>query len=116
MQVQVNTDDKIHGGESLAQWAQSELQDRLARFRDHLTRVEVFFTDENSTKGGNDKRCRLEARVAGRSPVAVTAEAEKVAEALTKAADKLIHALDSDLGRAKDKHGHDTIRTQGAGE
>jgi len=75
-----------------------------------------LFTDENSTKGGLDKRCRLEARVAGRPPVAVTAEAEKVAEALTKAADKLIHALDSDLGRAKDHHGHDTIRTQGAGE
>ena len=33
MQVQVHTDDKIHGGESLAQWVQQEAQSRLARYR-----------------------------------------------------------------------------------
>ena len=67
MQVQVHTDDKIHGGESLAQWVQQEALSRLARFRDTVTRIEVFLTDEDAGKSGaNDKRCRIEARPAGR--------------------------------------------------
>ena len=112
MQVQVHTDDKIHGGESLAQWVQQEALSRLARFRDTVTRIEVFLTDEDAGKSGaNDKRCRIEARPAGRQPITVTADADKVADAFTGAADKLVRAIDPDLGRAKDRHGRDTIRT-----
>ncbi len=111
MQVQVHTDDKIQGGESLAQWIQQETVSRLSRFRDQVTRVEVFLTDEDAGKSGkNDKRCRLEARPAGRQPVTVTADADKLADAFTGAADKLVRALDHDLGRARD-HGRETIRT-----
>ena len=61
--------------------------------------------------GANDKRCRIEARPAGRQPITVTADADKVADAFTGAADKLVRAIDHDLGRAKDRHGRDTIRT-----
>ena len=112
MQVQVNTDDHIHGGESLAQWITDESRSRLNRFQDHITRLEVFLTDLDAGKSGaNDKRCRIEARPAGRQPITVTADADKVADAFTGAADKLVRAIDHDLGRAKDRHGRDTIRT-----
>ena len=112
MQVQVHTNDHIQGGESLALWIQEEAAARLARFREHITRVEVFLTDVDAGKSGvNDKRCRLEARVTGRQPVAVTDEADKMANAFIGAVDKLARALDADLGRAKDRHGRDTIRT-----
>lgn len=111
MQIQVNTDDHIQGGESLAQWVRDETASRLARFKDHLTRLEVFLTDVDAAKSGvNDKRCRLEARLAGRPPVTVTAEADKMAGAFISAVDKLASALDTDLGRTKDRHGRDTIR------
>ena len=60
--------------------------------------------------GTNDKRCRMEARVAGRPPVTVTADADKTAAAVTDAVDKLTRMLDADLGRAKDRNGRDTIR------
>ncbi len=111
MQVQVHTDDHIHGGESLAQWIQEEASTRLARFREHITRLEVFLTDVDAGKSGaDDKRCRIEARVANRQPVTVTAEADKMAAAFISAVDKLTRALDADLGRVKDKHGRDTIR------
>ena len=71
MQVQVHTDDHIHGGESLAQWIQDESGTRLARFRENITRPEVFLTDVDAGQSGaEDKRCRIEARVAGRQPVA----------------------------------------------
>ncbi|MCZ2406719.1 MAG: ribosomal subunit Interface protein [Burkholderiales bacterium 68-12] len=112
MQVQVHTDNKIQGGESLAQWMQKETVERLARFRDQVTRVEAFLSDEDAGKSGaNDKRCRLEARPAGRQPVTVTADADKLADAFTGAIDKLLRALEHDLGRAKDRNGRETIRT-----
>jgi ribosome-associated translation inhibitor RaiA len=111
MQVQVNTDDHIHGGESLAQWVNDEALSRLSRFRDHITRLEVFLTDLDGSKSGvKDKRCRLEARVASRQPVSVTADGDKMATAFMDAVDKLIRALDTDLGRVKDRNGRDTIR------
>ena len=111
MQVQVHTDDHIHGGESLAQWIQDESGTRLARFRENMTRLEVFLTDVDAGKSAaEDKRCRIEARVAGRQPVAVTAEADKKTNAFISAVDKLTRALDADLGRVKDRHGRDTIR------
>lgn len=111
MQVQVNTDDHIQGGESLAQWVQDEAGSRLARFKENITRLEVFLTDLDSSKSGvDDKRCRLEARVVSRQPVTVTADADKMAGAFIAAVDKLIRALDADLGRVKDRNGRDTIR------
>ncbi|MDO9147852.1 MAG: HPF/RaiA family ribosome-associated protein [Hydrogenophaga sp.] len=111
MQIQVNTDDHIHGGESLAQWISDEAVSRLSRFRDHITRVEVFLTDLDGSKSGvKDKRCRLEARVANRQPVSVTADGDKMAAAFTDAVDKLIRLLDTDLGRVKDRNGRETIR------
>ena len=54
----------------------------------------------------------VEARPAGRQPVTVTADANKVADAFTGALEKLTRALDADLGRLKDRHARDTIRTQ----
>ena len=111
MQVQVHTDNKIQGGEPLAQWVQQEAVSRLARFKDQVTRVEVFLSDVDAGKSGaNDKRCRMEARPAGRPPVGVTADADKLADAFTGAVEKLARALDNDLGRAKDRNGRDTIR------
>ncbi|RYF28314.1 MAG: HPF/RaiA family ribosome-associated protein [Comamonadaceae bacterium] len=112
MQVQVNTDDHIQGGESLNQWVQDETASRLARFREHVTRVDVFLSDVDAGKSGaGDKRCVIETRAAGRQPLAVNAEADKIADAFTAAVDKLARALDNDLGRLKDRNARDTIRT-----
>lgn len=112
MQVQVNTDDHIQGGESLAQWISDECKSRLSRFQDHVTRLEVHLSDVDAGKSGaNDKRCRIEARVTGRQPVTVSDDSDKMATAFIGASDKLARALDTDLGRIKDRHGRDTIRT-----
>lgn len=112
MQVQVHTDDNIQGGESLANWITEEATAKLSRFRDHLTRVEVFLTDLDAGKSSpQDKRCRLEARPAGRQPLTVTADGDKVQAAFTGALEKLVRALDHDMGRLKDKNGRETIRT-----
>ncbi len=111
MQIQLNTDAHVQGDDALAAWVDAELKDRLARFREHITRIEVHLGDHNAARHGDkDKRCTLEARLAGRTPIAVSHDAAKVAEALQGATDKLIRALDSALGRARDAHGRDSIR------
>jgi ribosome-associated translation inhibitor RaiA len=61
--------------------------------------------DENSSAkgGGNDKRCMIEARVDGRPPIAVTAQAPTLDEAMDGAADKIERSLASDFERLRDR-------------
>lgn len=111
MQIQLNTDASVQGDDSMIGWTQRELGERLARHRDSITRVEVHLSDINGSRGGEaDKRCLLEARLAGRPPVAVSHEAAKVADAIFGASDKLLRALDTTLGRDRDARGRETIR------
>ncbi len=113
MQIQVHTDNIIEGGEALTKWVQSELNTRLARFKDYITRVEAFLSETDARKvNGNHKRCVLETRVNGRQPIAVNAEVEKMGEAVNAAIEKLMRAIEADVGRLKDKNGRETIRTQ----
>src|SRR5882757_3036775 len=71
MQVLVNSDHHITSGESVAQRVATILLASVDRFADRLTRVEVHLNDVNGPKHGErDKRVTMEARVAGRAPVA----------------------------------------------
>lgn len=112
MQVQVHADDSIQGGESLAQWAQEEINAKLARLKEYVVRVEVFLTgvDALKTTGGPGKRCVLETRATGRPPIAVNAEAEKVKEAFSAAIEQLKRAVETDLGKLKDKNLRESVR------
>lgn len=112
MQVQVHADDSIHGGESLAQWAQEEINAKMARLKEYVVRVEVFLTgvDALKTTGGPGKRCVLETRATGRPPIAVNAEAEKVKDAFNAAIEKLRRAVETDLGKVKDKNLRESVR------
>ena len=100
MQVQVNTDKHIHGGERLTLWVKTAVEAKLGRFADHITRVEAHLSDENSHKsGGTDKKCVLEARPAGLQPLAVTHLAATLEQAISGAAEKLERLLDSTFGQ-----------------
>jgi len=100
MQIQVNTDAHVQGDTALIGWVERELQQRLGRFVDRLTRVEVHLRDSNAGRSGeNDKHCVLEARLAGERPVAVHHEGERVAEAFHGAVERLRHTLEHALGR-----------------
>ena len=111
MQVQVHAGDNVQGGDSLAQWAQDEVQTKLSRFREYVTRVEVYLTDVDALKnGGKGKRCVMETRATGRPPIAVNAEAEKVKDAFSAAMEKLKRAVETDLGKLKDKNLRESVR------
>ncbi|MGH3119860.1 MAG: HPF/RaiA family ribosome-associated protein [Streptosporangiaceae bacterium] len=111
MQIQVNTDRTIEGRDELASEVSARIASRLERFGDQITRIEVHLGDESTTrKGAADMRCMIEARPAGRSPVAVTEHAASVGEAVAGATGKLVRLLESEFGRLGDKKGAATIR------
>jgi ribosome-associated translation inhibitor RaiA len=104
MQVILNTDNNLTGSEDLTARVEAEVQAAMDRFGERITRVEVHLGDENSGKAGaNDKRCMMEARLAGLAPVAVTAQGESFDLAITAAAEKLERLLESTLGRLDDR-------------
>ena len=112
MQIQVNTGSGIDNSESLQRWAKEHLTETLGRFQQDITRIEVQLSDENSGKSGNaDKRCMMEARLAGHQPIAVNHHAETQDEAFRGSARKLLNALDHTLGKLRDHHrDRDSIR------
>jgi ribosome-associated translation inhibitor RaiA len=103
MKTQINTDVNINGSEALAARVSATVEQALAHFSAHITRVEVHLSDENAGKSGpNDQRCMLEARLEGRQPVAVKEQAATLDQAVAGAAQKLARLLDSTLGRLHD--------------
>lgn len=100
MQIQFNTDESVSGREALARHAEEVVARVLERFSSDVTRVEIHLSDSNGNKAGeNDKRCLMEARVAGRQPIAVTEQANTLHQAIDGAAQKMKRSLDSTLGK-----------------
>ncbi len=104
MQIQVHTDNHIHGREEIVALVETSVEGAVGRFRDRITRIEAHLSDTNSHKTkGDDIRCVLEARLAGHQPIAVTHQAATVEIALSGAADKLERSVESTLGRLKER-------------
>lgn len=77
----------------------------LGRFGDRLSSVEVFISDENGRgkQGDDDKRCLIEARLAGLQPIAVSTHAATFDAAVSDCAEKIERTIDHRLGRLEDK-------------
>jgi ribosome-associated translation inhibitor RaiA len=110
MQIQVDTDHNIDASQALIAHVEAEIDAVLARFAEHLTRIEVHLSDESAGRStGDDKRCVLQARPAGRSPLTVTEQAATVDEALNGA----VHKLKRLLVSAEDGNARASIRGPG---
>ena len=102
MQIQFNTDNNVIGSEDLIASSTSIISEELSRFSQQITRVEIHFSDEDGNKeGADDKRCMVEARLAGMKPIAVTNQANTNEQALFGAIDKLKTSLEKITGRLK---------------
>jgi ribosome-associated translation inhibitor RaiA len=100
MLVLVSADHTVTASESLAGYIEAAVRDRLARFAPRITRVEVYLSDVNgSRRSETDKRCTMEAHVAGVGPLAAHDLAASLEIAVEGALDKLSRALDHHLGR-----------------
>ena len=102
MQIQVNTDKNASGNEDLIASSTDLISEELRRYSEQITRLEVHFSDEDGKKEGfNDKRCLVEARLAGMKPVAVTHQANTHEQALSGSIIKLKTSLEKIIGRLK---------------
>ncbi len=104
MHIQVRHDDTIVGSERLSAQVEASIEAALGRFREQITTVEVHFADENGKKiGGDDIRCSIEVRFAGRKPIGLSHHASDLLIALDVAAEKMAAMLDHQLGRIRDQ-------------
>ncbi|MCB2074989.1 MAG: HPF/RaiA family ribosome-associated protein [Novosphingobium sp.] len=107
MQVQFNSDSSVMGTANVAERIEAQVRDRLARFEDRLTRIEIHVRDENGRKhGADDKACTIEARPRGGRAIGVTEHAANVDDAARKAATTLAQRLDRHFGKGG-RHAHD---------
>lgn len=111
MLIRVNANHTVHTDEAMERWARGHLADSLNRFRHDITSVEVHLSDQNSDRLSEDqKRCRMEARLANLSPVVVNHQAANVDEAFRGAAEKLKRTLEHTFGKLHNYRQRDSIR------
>jgi len=101
MQLLVSTDNHISGRASLTRRVEAAVKTALGRFGDRITRIDVHFSDQNNAakSGVDDKRCVIEARLAGVQPVTASDGSEALFQALNGALRKLQSILDHMLGK-----------------
>lgn len=98
MQIQVNTDNFIHGDDRLIDVAEQAVQTDLGHMEERLTRVEVHLKDQNAEKQGPDHiRCTMEARPRGMGPMTAHHDGPDIPAALKGAAKKLRSRLSSEF-------------------
>jgi len=101
MLIQVNTDSQTHGTAELSQVVQAFIQEKLGRFGNRITRVEVHLTDENGTgkAGGSDKRCLIEVRMAGMDPISATDHGATHDHVMRGATAKMVSQIETIVGK-----------------
>jgi len=101
VQIQINSDGSVETDARATEEVEATVRGTFQRFGERITRIEVHLSDVNGAKGGVDTRCVLEARVAGRPPVAVDEQAEDVHGAVRGASAKLVRVLDGQIARGR---------------
>lgn len=104
MTIQLNADKNLTIHSEYETQITEKLTKDLERFSGHISRVEVYLSDENGSKAGlNDKKCLLEARFEGKQPIVASDLGNTYDLALKGASEKLKHALTTVLSKLQDK-------------
>jgi ribosome-associated translation inhibitor RaiA len=114
MLVEINTDNHIKCNADFAGRVEGIVASALERFGSRVTRAAVHFSDENSRAKSSDadKRCAVEARLAGLQPVTVTATGSSLEQAL----DSALSRLEKTLARTIERRDAPKGRVSFAGE
>jgi ribosomal subunit interface protein len=102
MQILVNPGD-VKSSTAIEQHVLDEVDGALKHFADRITRVEVHLRDLNAHKSGVDKRCTMEARIAGLQPIAVDNDSNDLYQAIKGAAGKLERAVRNKVERLNER-------------
>jgi len=104
MIIQLNTAD-FQSTDAIQEHVEKEITHALQHFADRVTRVEVHLHDENARKSGpTDKRCTMEARLAGKQPLAVEHATDDMYNAVTETAAKLARAIKRIVEKDRPNH------------
>lgn len=104
MKIQVNGDHTVVVDAGLRHSIESEVSRLLERFATRLTRVDVHFSDVDNKKTGRaDKRCLIEARLAGAQPLTVSAKATNTSPALDQALRRMQRSLSTSFLRRRSR-------------
>ena len=66
MLIQIGTDRTMYGGEALIRRFEAELAARLSRFSDHITRLEVHFTNPTKSRPTPERHVTVATKSFGR--------------------------------------------------
>ena len=107
MTIQFNSAHSVNANEKLKAPIIALLSEKLNRFSNQITRLDVHLSDENGSKEGlNDKRCLLEAHIEGREPLVAKNHANTYELAAEGAADILKASLASAADRSANHRPH----------
>jgi ribosome-associated translation inhibitor RaiA len=103
MQVTIHTDNHIEGSDRREAYFTEVINQKLKRFDDYITSLEIHLTDENGkNKGGAaDIRCQIEARISGKSPLSTTCHSDTPEKAIAGCIEKIKNALDHTFDKMK---------------
>jgi ribosome-associated translation inhibitor RaiA len=94
---------EVKKSDSIDDHINERINKELAHIEDRITRVEVHLHDDNGADkpGRDDKRVTIEARPAGRQPLAVEHKGENMKQVISDASGKLARALKHAFDKAK---------------
>ena len=96
------------------EYADRRLRFALGRFASEIDRVDVRLSDENGTRGGQDKRCRIVARLHAAGPIVVDDLDGDLRTVLDRAADRMGRSVARSLERKRTMHSYQRRRANGA--
>ena len=89
MQVQINYGD-LQGSDAIEDHIQQKMSKALESVEKQVTRVEVHLRDDKQKRDAHDdKRCKIEVRLAGLDPFVVEDRGEDIYAVISSAADKV---------------------------
>ena len=102
MQIEISYGD-LEGSTALSTHVEDAVTKEIGHTANRVTRVEVHLRDDKQKRHGpNDRRCMMEARIAGEKPLAVEARGDDIYNVVTDAAGKLGRAVKHKLDKLRE--------------
>lgn len=102
MQIQISFDE-IEKSDHIEGFVNEKVERAIQHMTDRITRVEVHLHNDSAgaSSTGRTKRCVMEARPSGQSPIAVDDHADTIKQAISNASHKLERVLKKNFDKSK---------------
>jgi putative sigma-54 modulation protein len=94
--------------DALKSYTTARMQFALKRNDNYITRARVWLADINGPRGGIDKRCQIELKLAGQNNIVIEDIEADLYFAIDRASDRCMRTLSRRLARTK-QHAHEVI-------